>query len=268
MKNIAPKLLWLLLIVFSWTASAQTLAELEEASGGRLGVYAVNTANDLEVFYRADEIFPTGSTYKILPVSAILTQDALLQEQITYTENDLVTWSPVTEQHVQAGMRVIELCEAAISYSDNTATKLLIDKLGGSVPIADFARTIENESFSMETPGDFSHTATPLAMAESLRTLTLGDVLAVAQRTQLITWLQNNTTGKARIRAGVPKGWMVGDKTGSGDYGLTNDIGIIWPPGGEPIIVAVYFIQDDKNAQRRPDVVADATRIVLQKFGY
>ncbi len=104
-------------------------------------------------------------------------------------------------------------------------------------------------------------------MARSLQRLLLGDALAPAHRARLVEWMRGNTTGGARIRAGVPAGWQVADKTGSGDYGTVNDIGVAWPPNGSPLVIAVYFtraVQPAKDAPLRHDVVADATRAVVR----
>jgi beta-lactamase class A len=103
-------------------------------------------------------------------------------------------------------------------------------------------------------------------MVNSLQHLALGDVLALPQREQLQTWMKNNTTGETKIRAGVPTGWIVGDKTGSGQYGTTNDIGIIWPPVCSPIVIAIYLTQNKRDAVKHEDIIASATRIVLSKF--
>jgi beta-lactamase class A len=103
-------------------------------------------------------------------------------------------------------------------------------------------------------------------MAESLQKLALGNVLAVTQRQQLQVWLRNNTTGNARMRAGVPKDWLVGDKTGTGDYGTTNDIGVIWPTKCQPIVIAIYFTQNKKDAAPREDIIAAATHVVIDAF--
>lgn len=103
---------------------------------------------------------------------------------------------------------------------------------------------------------------------KTLEKLTLSHALWAPQRQQLLTWMKKNTTGDLRIRAGVPKGWVVADKTGSGEYGLTNDIAIIWPPNHpSPILVAIYFTQTKKDATSRPAVIAEATRIVLGELG-
>ena len=109
-----------------------------------------------------------------------------------------------------------------------------------------------------------THTTTPRAMAQTLRQLTLGHALGETQRAQLVTWLKGNTTGAASIRAGLPTSWTVGDKTGSGDYGTTNDIAVIWPQGRAPLVLVTYFTQPQQNAESRRDVLASAARIIAE----
>jgi beta-lactamase class A len=80
-------------------------------------------------------------------------------------------------------------------------------------------------------------------------------------------WLRGNTTGAKRIRAGVPANWQVGDKTGTGDYGTANDIGVLWPPSRAPIVLAIYHTQREPKAKWHDDIIAQATRIVVKAFG-
>lgn len=101
-------------------------------------------------------------------------------------------------------------------------------------------------------------------MEETFRKLALGDVFARPQREQFVTWLKGNTTGDKRIRAGIPKDWIVGDKTGTCGYGTTNDVGIIWPTNGAPIVIAIYFTQTNKDAAPRNDIIASVTQIVIE----
>ena len=111
------------------------LAKLERASGGRLGVYAVNMANGVQIAHRADERFPLCSTFKVIVAAAILARsaqiDGLLQRRIQYEQSDLVAYSPVSEKHTADGMTISELCASAIQYSDNTSANLLMRILGG-----------------------------------------------------------------------------------------------------------------------------------------
>lgn len=116
-------------------------------------------------------------------------------------------------------------------------------------------------------PGNLQDSSTPAAMEKSFQKLVLGNVLALSQHELLQTWLKNNTTGDARIRAGVPQNWVVGYKTGTGSYyGTTNDIGIIWPPKCDPIVVAIYYTHNNKNAANREDIVETVTRLLINQF--
>ena len=256
------------------------VANLETASGGRLGIAAINLGNNERIQYHANESFPMGCTSKVIGVAAILKQSMrnrqLLHERIHYTKNDLTNWTPITAKHVQDGMTVAELCAAAISYSDNTAMNLLTQKLGGPKGLNTFARSIHDEHFKLDhwwpdealaSPASRQDETTPAAMEESLRKIVFGNVLGKSQQDRLIAWLKRNTTGDARIRAGVPKGWIVGDKTGTGFYyGTTNDIAVIWPPKCAPIIVTIYYSSNKKDAPKRDDVLASATRMLINSF--
>lgn len=255
-------------------AAAQArLAALETASGGRLGVYALNTADGSVIAHRGDERFPLCSTFKVVAAAAILAkQPDLLSQRIKYTQADMVTYSPITEKHLADGMTVAELCAAAIQYSDNTAGNMLIKLLGGPPAVTAFARSIGDTEFRLDRwetelnsaiPGDARDTTTPAAMAATLQKLVLGNTLGAAQREQLQTWLRGNTTGATRIRAGVPAGWIVGDKTGGGDYGANNDVAVLWPPGKPPVVLALYMTQREKDAKPKNEVLAEATRVVV-----
>ena len=257
------------------SAAEDLLAQLEASAKGRLGVAAFDVANNAHVLHRADERFPLCSTFKVIAVGAMLNRStkepALLQQRVDYAHSDLVANSPITNQHVGQGMTVANLCAAALQHSDNTAANLLMKLLGGPSAVTAFARSIGDETFRLDRwetelntaiPGDARDTSTPSNMARSLQGLALNNVLADPQRDQLQAWLRGNTTGATRIRSGVPTDWVVGDKTGSGDHGTTNDIAVLWPPTGSPIVLAIYFTQADKDAPTRNDVVAAAARIV------
>ena len=252
------------------------LAALESASGGRLGVVGFNTATGARVQYRADERFPFCSTFKLVLAAAVLERSAkessFLSRRVNYSKGDLVTYSPITEKNVATGMTVAELCAATVQYSDNGAANLLMKMLGGPPAVTAFARSTGDDVFRLERwetelntaiPGDLRDTTTPAAMAASVERLVLGSALGAAQREQLKTWLLGNTTSTERFLAGVPAGWKVGDKTGSGSYGTTNDVGVLWPPAGAPLVLAVYLTFPEKDAKGRNDVVASATRIAV-----
>ena len=231
------------------------LAAIERDSGGRLGVSMLRTADGARVDYRGHETFPLCSTFKVLAGAAILQRcDAgreRLDRRVVFGAADVVANSPVTGPRVGGdGMALAELCEAAITRSDNTAANLLLDTLGGPAAITRFATTLGDRKTRLDRretalneslPGDPRDTTTPAAMLDDLRQLLLGDRLSAASRDQLEAWLVANRTGDLRLRAGLPPDWRVGDKTGSGDRGSTNDIAIVRPPAGPPLLVTVYL---------------------------
>ena len=202
-----------------------------------------NTGSGVRLQHRAHERFPLCSTFKLMLAAAVLersTRDgSLLSRNLSYGKGDLIDHSPITEKHVATGMTVAAMCAATIQYSDNAAANLLLKELGGPATVTAFARGIGDQTFRLDRtepelntsiPGDPRDTTTPSAMSDSIQRLVLGDALGAAQRDQLKTWLLGNTTSTERFLAGVPAGWKVGDKTGSGSYGSTNDVGVLWPP--------------------------------------
>lgn len=260
----------------------EELKRIESAARGRLGVSALNMANDNRVEYRAEERFPLCSTFKVMVAAAILQRSAsetpLLQKRIRYTREQVEKsgYGPVTQKHVADGMTIAELCAATLQYSDNAAANLLMTELGGPAAVTAYMRSIGDDVFRLDrwepelntaVPGDERDTSTPAAVERSLEKMVLGNALATPQREQLVSWLKGNTTGGKRMLAGVPRGWIVGDKTGTGSYGTTNDAGILWNAKGTAIVAAIYFTQNDKDAAPREDVVAAATRIVIAALG-
>ena len=252
----------------------QEFEELEDTYDARLGVYAVDTGTEAEIEYRSDERFGHASTFKALLCGVVLQQHSLadLDQVITYTSDDLVFWSPITETNVATGMSIGELCGAAVSHSDNTATNLLLDVIGGPSGLQEALRengdaVISTDRYETEmsesVPGDTRDTSTPRSIGTSLRTFVLDDALPEDERTLLTKWLVENTTGAALIRAGVPDDWVVGDKTGNGGYGTRNDIAVAWPPDGDPVIIAVLSSRDQEGADHDDQLIADAAQVVV-----
>jgi len=275
-------LISLISVNFTCFASA-SLENLEQSSGGRLGVSALDANTGHSIQYRASERFPFDSTFKFMLAAAVLKQSmtnpGLLTEIIHYQKSDVLwgDWNPETSkaQNLKNGMTVSDLCSAAVSESDDTAANLLIRKLGGPQTITAFARSIGDQDFRLDRiepvlnsaiPGDPRDTTTPHAMTQDLNKILLGNILGPSQIKLLETWLKNCSTGDKRIRASVPKFWTVGDKTGSGDYGTTNDIGIIWPPGCKPILITAYLAQNKQDAPHQDAVIASATKIILDQL--
>ena len=254
------------------------LAAIEAKVGGRLGVAALATGSGQRIAYRADEHFPLCSTFKMLAVAAVLHRVDQKQEQldrfIPYSAADLLEYAPVTRKHVaEGGMKLSALCAAAISLSDNTAANLLLKTIGGPEGLTRFARTLGDQQTRLDrmepdlnnfTVGDERDTTTPAAMLGNLRALLLKDKLSPASRNQLENWMVENKTGDNLIRAGLPKDWRVGDKTGRGGLGAIGDIAIIRPPGKQPILLVVYEVGSIAPMETRAEGIASVARLVAE----
>lgn len=258
----------------------QRLAQIEAGMGGRLGVAILDTASGMHTGRRVDEAFPMCSTFKFLAAACVLARvdrgQEDLKRRVVFSKSDLQEYSPITQHHADgAGMSVSELCEAAITLSDNTAANLLLASFGGPAALTAFARSLgdkitrldRNEpTLNESTPGDPRDTTTPNAMLANMRTLLLTDRLSASSRAQLQAWLIANKTSDKRIRAKLPKDWRVGDKTGSGEHGSTNDIAILWPPGRGPILVSVYLTNTSADPTRRDGAIADIGMLIASSL--
>ncbi|GAB2786690.1 class A beta-lactamase [Halomonas shantousis] len=255
------------------------LAELERAHGGRLGVAMMNVATGRQAGHRADERFLLTSTAKVLAAALVLSRvergEERLDRRVVYSHQDLVTWSPVTEHHVGgSGMTVAALCEAAITQSDNTAGNLLLASFGGPSALTAHARSlgddvtrfdrIEPDLNEHEHAGDERDTTTPAAMSKNFHELFVGEALSKASRAQLAAWLIANKTGDARLRAGLPASWLVGDKTGTNGSGTSNDIAIAWPMDRGAVIVMAYCDMPSVSVEARNGIIAEVGRIAAQ----
>ncbi|MFD2681905.1 class A beta-lactamase [Bacillus seohaeanensis] len=256
------------------TSTEKAFTQLENEFDARLGVYAIDTETEKSIAFRADERFAFASTYKALAAGAMLKQKSLndLDEIITYTEDDLVPYSPITEKHVDTGMSLKDIADAAIRYSDNTAGNLLFNELAGPAGFETVLREIGDKvtksdrlepDLNLTVPEDSRDTSTPKALAQSLQAFVVSDLLSSEKRERMTNWLVGSTTGDTLIRAGVPEGWVVGDKSGAGSYGTRNDIAIVWPPDHAPIVIAILSDRTTEDAAYDDALIAEAAEIVI-----
>lgn len=257
------------------------LAELERRNGGRLGVAALDTASGRRVGHRAEELFPLCSTFKLLAAAFVLARvdrgEEKLDRRVVFAEKDLVTYSPVTKEHVGAGgMTMAEICEAAVTLSDNTAGNLMFASFGGPAGLTAYARSLGDRATRLDRietelneakPGDPRDTTTPVAMLGTMQRLLIEDALSSSSRDRLIGWLMASKTGARRLRAGLPTDWKLGDKTGTGDNGTANDVAIAFPPGRAPILITAYYTGSSISDDARNTVIAEAGRLVVAGLG-
>ncbi|MEV6211469.1 class A beta-lactamase [Kitasatospora sp. NPDC051914] len=251
----------------------RALAGLEREHGARLGVFARNTVMGAQVLHRAHELFPICSVHKIVTVAAVLRDldrdGEFLARRIRYTGKDVADagYAPVTgtPEHLAAGMTIAELCAAALDHSDNAADNLLMRELGGPSAITRFCGSLGDRvtrldrwepALNSAEPGRVTDTTSPAAIARTLAHLVLGTALAPRDRRRLTEWLLTNTTGAARLRAGLPGHWALADKTGTGSYGTTNDVGIAWTADGTPLVLSVLSTRTESDATADEPLIA------------
>ncbi|WP_446041183.1 class A beta-lactamase [Streptomyces sp. SID1121] len=255
------------------------LLDLEEERSARLGVFAHDVTTGRTVLHRGHERFPICSVFKTLAVAAVLRDldrdGEYLSRRVRYTERDVVRsgHAPVTglPANLAQGMTVEALCAASITHSDNTAANLLLGKLGGPASVTRFCRSAgdtvtrldrwEPELNSAE-PDRVTDTTGPYAVGRTYARLILGHALDPGDRERLTGWLLANTTGGARLRAGLPGDWTVAEKTGTGDYGTTNDVGVAWPSGRGPVVLSVLSTKEDPDAPADDQLVARTAALV------
>jgi beta-lactamase class A len=246
------------------------LRALEIRHGARLGVHARNLRTGRVVRYRARERFAMCSVFKTLAVSHLLRDydhcDSFLDRVVHYTQADMVEYSPITAEHLGTGMSYRGLCRAALQYSDDTAANLILRAVGGPPGVTRFCRSLGDPYTRLDRyepdvntaiPGDRRDTTTPDAIARTFGRLMLGPGLSGPDRRQLVAWMTGNRTSDEQFRKGLPQGWTIADKTGSGDYGAGNDVGMAWTEDGTPLVLAVLTTKPQQDADADYPLICD-----------
>lgn len=267
-----------------WSAAAMAavdkLVALEARIGGRLGVAALDVASGARLAHRDDERFAMCSTFKAMAVAALLAKvdrgAERLDRFVRFGEADLLEYAPAARAHVRdGGMRLADLCAAAVMLSDNTAANLILHAIGGPAGWTGFVRSLGDACSRLDRTeptlntadvGDPRDTTTPLAMLGDLQLTVLGKVLSPASRERLAGWMVRCQTGDARLRAGLPVAWRIADKTGTGAHAACGDIAVAWAPAG-PIVITSYLTGAEAASPAERDAAhAEVGRIVAAAF--
>lgn len=251
------------------------LAALEEEFDARVGVVAIDLEDGRRVEHRDAERFGYASTVKAFVAAALLdaTDETRRAERVEWTQADIdaAGYSPVTQEALEEGLTLDELVEAAVRESDNTATNLVLDRLGGPSALEEALRSAGDEETNVDavepgindvSPGDPANTTTPAAFADLLGSIVEGAWLDPTDRDQLLDWMSGNATGDPLVRAGAPDGWIVADKSG-GAGPRRGDVAVVEPPGRDPIVIVVLTERNDLAADYDDALVAEAAAVVL-----
>ena len=271
----AARVLW----AFDKQRFEARLAEIDKKSGGRLGCALLNTSTGVIIGQRLNERFPMDSTFKASAAAFVLQRAdrglEKLDRPVAIPARITLGNSPITKPHAGGHLPMSELCMGAVTQSDNTAANLLLASFGGPKALTAFWRSIGDNVTRLDrpeptlnegTPGDPRDTAAPSATVETFRKFVLGDVLSPASREMFVKWLIDNKTGDARLRAGLPHEFKIGDKTGTGGHETSDDIAVIWPPNRKPWIVAAYLTEGSKSGDARDAILAEVGRAVAAEL--
>lgn len=284
MKRLAFSLFWALSLMLSpaFAGEAELIKKVQEAEkqiNARIGLAVRNTGSGEIWRYRADERFPMASTFKALACGALLARIDEGEENgdrlVTIRQDDIVTYSPLTENWVGQAVSLGDLCDATMRTSDNTAANKVLEAIGGPQGLTAFLRLqgdIDTRLDRWETelneaiPGDPRDTTTPDAIVNVLHKLLLEDSLSSNSRKILTNWLMANEVGGPLMRAGIPETWRIGDRTGAGGYGTRGIVAIIWPPEQKPLIAAIYITQTEASMEQRNRVIASIARQLAESL--
>lgn len=256
------------------------LRDLEIDVGGRLGVAALDMESDRRVDYRSGSLFPICSTALLLLAGAVLAKvdrgSEQLDRAIPFSKADMLDYAPQAKTLLPKGqMTVAEACAGAITDSDNVCANLLLNSIGGPGALTLYARTLGDKTTHLDRvepflneamPGDARDITSPAAMLNDLGVLLLQNALSPASKALLTDWMVKSRTGGAKLRAGLPAVWKVGDKTGMGEHGSTNDIAIAWPPGRQPLLITAYLTDSAAELDARNKVLSEVARLVAAEL--
>jgi len=259
--------------------SVRNPKEIETETGGRLGVALVDSKGALILGFNRDERFAMCSTFKAPLAAAILTGAEGgkfgLEGQISFTKADILDYAPVVKKNGKRGrMSMEELAAAAVEVSDNSAANLLLPMIGGPEGLTMFIRAHGDTvtrldrtepTLNENVEGDERDTTSPAAMAGLMGRLIFRD-LKTESAGKLRGWLNASTTGTNRIKAGLPKDWTSGSKTGSCGTAY-NDVALVKSPAGEEYILAIYLDRPTVDAKVAEAAIAETARAALDFVG-
>lgn len=256
-------------------AVAQAAQAWEQRLGARIGLSVFDTGTLRQWSYRSDQRFPMASTSKAFLCAALLHAGPdLLNRQVTIRTQDLLAYAPVTREALGQSRSAAELCAITLRTSDNTAANRVLDVLGGPAAVTRFLRASGDAETRLDrnepalneaAPGDPRDTTTPRAAAHTLAALLLGPALPAPGAAQLTAWLAANEVAAPLLRASLPAGWQIADRSGAGGHGTRAILAAVWPPGRSPVMVAIYLTDTAASMEARNHAIAALGAVIFRQ---
>lgn len=268
--------------IFPSSVFASTLSDKVnsyENQGWSIGVTVFDTKSGKRESVHGEKRFHFNSTIKALACANVLAKvdkgQLALDDFIELKKKDIVTYSPVTEKLIGKKLTLRDACEATLTYSDNTAANYAISSVGGPDGLTAFMRSIGDNALRSDRyepdltkniEYDIRDTTTTDAMAQSLYRILLQDVLSEKSRTQLKKWMEGNKVADDLLRASLPDGWFIADRSGASDYGVRGIISIVWSENRQPLVIAMYVRKDGSSMNERDKVISDIGATIFSSY--
>ncbi|SMY35440.1 class A beta-lactamase [Photobacterium andalusiense] len=273
-----------LLLSFSQLASAQIsqispeLAKIEHQLGGTVAVAVYNANTNTSWSYHGEQRVPMMSTFKTLACADLLhqadTQRIDLNQAITIKQSDILSYAPVTTNRVGKSMTLAQLCNATMLTSDNTAANLVLNNIGGPKSVTQFIRTLDDKITRLDriepnvnnvSAAELRDTTTPIAINSTLYHLLYTDALSTSARAQLKQWMMDNKVSDPLLRAVLPAGWHIADRSGyDSTYGSRGITAAVWQQGKQPIMISIYLAQTGKPMAELNTTIANIGQLIFQ----
>ncbi|MCT9980881.1 class A beta-lactamase [Acinetobacter sp. I-MWF] len=272
-------------IIFFGSLQSVTMATtLEEQiktlskNGWQVGV-SILDMDDKLISINGDNRFPLDSTVKALACANILAKVDAKKFNLDYSktirQKDIVTYSPIVKDYVNKKLTIKQACEITTAYSDNAAANFAIELGGGPIGLTSFMRSIGDEvtrsdryepDLVINPESDIRDTTSPNAINASMKKLLMGNVLSKNSKVQLKEWMMGNKVADNMLRATLPKGWEIADRTGASDYGIRGLISMVWSETHAPVFISIYVRKADTSLDERSEVIKLLSENIVKEY--
>jgi len=268
-------------LVFSAKANSisQKIVEIEQKLGAQVGVSVYEVKNKKLWSHKGDTRFPLTSTFKTLACAKLLADidngTQTFDTSVVINKNSLITWSPITKKLVGENFTLEQACSATMLMSDNTAANIVLEAINGPKGVTAFMRSIGDDITRLDRvepelnealKGDERDTTTPNAMVKSLNTILFGSVLSQTAKVQLKQWMIDNKVTASLLRAVLPEGWKIADRSGAGGFGSRAITAVVWSDDRTPIIISIYLTQTSASFTERNKAIADIGEEIFKVY--
>lgn len=249
------------------------LAALEAVDRGEIAMHqpVLITRDDLTLFNQPIAQFVGASGYRAalaeLMRLAMIKSDNTANDSVLRTAGGPAAVRAFLARHQLGairfgpGERLLQAQTAGLSWQQSFALGRGFEAARAALPLS-----VRQNAFSayLASPPDG---AAPVAMVEALAKLKRGELLSPASTRHILATMAASTSGPRRLKGGLPPGWTIAHKTGTGQVlGATqagyNDVGVITAPDGTSYAVAVLVGRTSAPIIQRMTMMQAVTRAV------